>query len=67
LITEPNGIVKPVHEKAMPVILRTAREIEIWLNAPIGEALALQKSLPDDALKIVARGDKEDKGVEFSC
>ena len=39
LTTQPNGIVKPVHEKAMPVILTTSEEIETWLTAPMAEAL----------------------------
>jgi len=53
--TEPNADVAPVHPKAMPVILRTREEIDVWLNAPTPEALTLQKPLPDGTLRIVAR------------
>lgn len=41
-----------------PVILTTQVEREQWLSAPTAEALALQR--PDGALRIVARGDKQD-------
>jgi putative SOS response-associated peptidase YedK len=60
LTTEPNAVVAPIHPKAMPVILTTVEEIEIWLMAPAKEALALQRPLPDHALRIVARGQKQD-------
>jgi putative SOS response-associated peptidase YedK len=60
LTTEPNAIVAPIHPKAMPVILTTAQEIEIWLTAPSPEALKLQRPLPDDALAIVARAQRQD-------
>jgi putative SOS response-associated peptidase YedK len=43
----------------MPVILTKAEEIEAWLTVPVNEALALQRPLPDDALRIVDRGKKE--------
>lgn len=59
LTTQPNAVVKPVHEKAMPVILRTQDEIDTWLSAPVEEALKLQRPLPDDVLKIVATTEKE--------
>ena len=40
----------------------TREEIDIWMTAPLGEALKLQRPLPDDALMIVARGEKKDEG-----
>lgn len=51
--TEPNGVVAPIHQKAMPVILRRREEIEAWLTAPWAEAKALQRPLPDGLLAIV--------------
>jgi putative SOS response-associated peptidase YedK len=56
LTTEPNVDVRPVHSKAMPVILRTPGEIETWMSAPATEALKLQRPLPDGALTIARRG-----------
>jgi len=60
LTTEASAIVAPVHPKAMPVILTTPNEIDLWLEGGTPEALALQRPLPDDALRIVAKGEKED-------
>jgi putative SOS response-associated peptidase YedK len=53
LTTEPNGVVAPIHQKAMPVVLTTPDEVEVWLTAPWSEAKELQQPLPDVRLRIV--------------
>ena len=64
LTTEPNAVVGPIHPKAMPVILTTPEECDAWMSAPPLEALGLQRPLPDDTLRIVARGEKQDPPPE---
>jgi len=60
LTTDANGVVGPVHPKAMPVVLTREDEIETWMTAPAETALQLQRPLPDPVLRIVARGERFD-------
>jgi putative SOS response-associated peptidase YedK len=34
LTTSPNAVVEPIHPKAMPVILTTDEERDVWMRAP---------------------------------
>jgi putative SOS response-associated peptidase YedK len=61
LTTEANAIAAPIHPKAMPVTLTDPGEIDLWLSAEAtADALRLQRPLPDDALRIVAKGERQD-------
>ena len=62
LTTDANKVVGAIHPKAMPVILTQPADLDLWMSAPAEEALQLQRPLRDNALVIVARGEKEDLG-----
>lgn len=53
LTTSPNGIVRPIHIKAMPAILTTPEEVDLWLTGDWKDVEHLQRPLPDDMLVIV--------------
>ncbi|MCC6789061.1 MAG: SOS response-associated peptidase family protein [Hyphomonadaceae bacterium] len=58
LTTAPNDVVRPVHAKAMPVILSTEAQYEEWLTAPANTVEAIQaRVLDNSALEVL--GDDE--------
>ena len=48
----------------MPVVLTKPDEIEMWMSARAPETLKPRRAPPDDALRVVARGKKEDVGAD---
>ena len=59
MTTEPNGIVEPLHEKAMPVMLMTAGDVKRWLEGgSLEDAQAMQKPAPDEAVVMRHREKK---------
>ena len=55
LTTDANDVVKPIHPKAMPVILTEPMEWDIWMAAPWADARAMQRPLADSVLGAVDR------------
>jgi putative SOS response-associated peptidase YedK len=53
LTTTPNEIVKPIHEKAMPAILTTPEEVDLWLTGEWADVKHLQRPLPGNMLVLV--------------
>lgn len=60
LTTDANAEVKAIHPKAMPVILTTEAERDLWMSGSWEEVKSLQRPLPDGTLSIVATGRKKD-------
>lgn len=54
LTTDANDLVRPVHAKAMPLILQTEAEFQEWLTTPSEHIEELQaRVLPTDALEVL--------------
>jgi putative SOS response-associated peptidase YedK len=60
LTTASNDVVRPIHAKAMPVLLTKPDEFDVWLDGSVEQAIMLQRPLPNELLRIVAKGEKSD-------
>ena len=57
LTTEANALVRPVHAKAMPVIL-AAGDVDVWLRGEEAAALALVRPYPAQSMEICQQGGR---------
>jgi putative SOS response-associated peptidase YedK len=53
-----NDVRRPIHAKAIPVLVTALEELDEWLSGPVDDATALQRPLPDEKLRIVATGEQ---------
>lgn len=54
LTCEPNDLVRPIHAKAMPVILADEEAWDAWLTGSVEEAVELQRPCPAATLTVQA-------------
>jgi putative SOS response-associated peptidase YedK len=59
LTTEANAEVAPIHPKAMPVILTTEEEVDVWLNAPPAGCAGDAKAVGGRAAEDCGEGGKD--------
>jgi len=63
LTTTPNALVGTINHERMPVLLNEERDYETWLKGTTDDAFTLARSFPAGAMRIVAKGSKEDLGT----
>jgi putative SOS response-associated peptidase YedK len=61
LTTSPNEIVKSIHIKAMPAILTTPEEVDLWLTGSWDDVKHLQRPLLGNMLVVVEPPAKPDE------
>ncbi len=49
LTTDANAVVRPFHPQAMPVLLKW-RDIDLWMDGPLQDAVRLAQPCPDNEL-----------------
>lgn len=54
LTCEPNEVVRPIHSKAMPVILANEDECRAWMEAPVEAVPTVARPLDDEKLELLA-------------
>jgi hypothetical protein len=59
-------VVRPVHAKAMPVMLTTPEACDVWLEGEPEEALELARPFPEGGPKVVTKGKREDAASAHS-
>lgn len=53
LTCEANAVVKPIHAKAMPVLLTSEADIDLWMTAEWDLAKVLQRPYPKEAMAVL--------------
>ncbi|ASS53503.1 hypothetical protein E0H39_24095 [Rhizobium leguminosarum bv. viciae] len=48
-------VVKPIHQKAMPVLLLTKEETDVWIRTHWKEAKTLARPLVNDQIMVTSR------------
>jgi putative SOS response-associated peptidase YedK len=61
LTCEANDVVRPIHAKAMPVLLTTPEACDAWMTGSVEDVIAMQCPLPPEGLWIVSIGAREDE------
>ncbi|MFQ6160993.1 SOS response-associated peptidase family protein [Sinorhizobium meliloti] len=64
LTCEANSVVKPIHPKAMSIILTEPEEIELRLTADWKDAKALQRPFPAEAVTLLRVGQQTEAGQQ---
>ena len=64
LTCEANSVVKPIHPKAMSIILTEPEEIELRLTADWKDAKALQRPFPAEAMALLPVGQQTEAGQQ---